>query len=255
MLNDETTPTKPPKDNTRSVITELTASSSHLNLKYPAFNENTEATFAANRLIDFTRGTHPRSRHALILAPQHKRRFSKTSQRLTPEDASDADSTITDVNTDLGGRGRPIMHFRPNLWRHLERDRSTLNIDLFWPLKTTVTADSLSGQTYRYSSSQIAPPLDDKQRDIADDDSDIFPLEDLRPLCEFRHLRSLKLNTMLRSYQKYIWQACWLNPGLEDLTLEMALAPDINNSYRHLYATIGFDWKMRSEEDGSEYYL
>ena len=121
------------------------------------------------------------------------------------------------------------MHFRPNLWRHLDRDRSILNIDLFWPLKPEATAE--------------------------DDDSDVFPLEDLQLLCEFRNLRSLQLNGMLQSYQKDIWQTCWLNPGLEELTLEMALEPVMNESYSPSCPVIQSGWTMKSGEDGSVHYL
>jgi hypothetical protein len=124
------------------------------------------------------------------------------------------------------------MHFQPNLWRHLERDRSTLNLDLFWPLKTDQAHD-------------------DKQ----DEDFDIFPLDEMRFLCEFRHLRSLQLNGMLQSYQKYIWTTCWLNPALEELTLEMALEPTIHDPYSQHCRAIEGEWQMKNEEEGSTEYL
>ena len=122
------------------------------------------------------------------------------------------------------------MHFRPNLWKHLERDRSTLNLDLFWPLKTD-------------------------QEDVEGEDSDIFIFRDMRPLGEFRHLRSLQLSGMLQSYQKYIWQTCWLNPALEELTLEMALEPTMHDPYGQHCPTIENGWKMTSEDECSVEYL
>lgn len=83
----------------------------------------------------------------------------------------------------------------------------------------------------------------------------MFPLEDMKALCEFRHLRSLQIGGMLQSYQKYIWQTCWLNPGLEELTLEMALEPTISDSYSHLCPRIEGEWKIMNEKDGSAHYL
>ena len=124
------------------------------------------------------------------------------------------------------------MHFRPNVWRHLERNRSALSLDLFWPLKT-----------------------DQAHVGRGDEDTDIFPFDDMRPLCEFRHLRSLQLIGMLQSYQMHIWQTCWLNPALEELTLEMALEPNMHDPYRQHCPAIESDWKMKSEEEGSVEYL
>lgn len=51
---------------------------------------------------------------------------------------------------------------------------------------------------------------------------DVFPLQDLSPLCLYRHLRTLKIVGMMESYQWYIWLTVWMNQGLTDLTLEMA---------------------------------
>jgi hypothetical protein len=74
-------------------------------------------------------------------------------------------------------------------------------------------------------------------------------------LCDFHHLRSLQLNGMLRSYQKYIWRTCWLNPALEELTLEMALEPTMHDPYRQHCPVIEGDWKMTREGEGSMEYL
>ena len=226
----------------RPALDELVLSSCRLNV-------DAAAAITINKLIDFTRGPPPGTRHGLILpetpdsALSHrKRRLSKAIRNTfsnrssaSQDDVnarSDSDSTVTEVHTDLGGPSRPIMHFRPNFWRHLERNRSTLNLDLFWPLKPD-------------------PAYDDEE----DEESDIFPLNDMRPLCDFHHLRSLQLNGMLQSYQKYIWQTCWLNPGLEELTLEMALEPSIHDPYSQHYTVIEGDWKMTGKGEGSVKYL
>jgi hypothetical protein len=223
----------------RPALDELVLSSCRLNV-------DAAAAIAVNRLIDFTRGTPPGTRHSVILfkTPDlalscRERHLSKTSRNTFGIQSSasrdgvsargDSDSTITEAHTDLGGPSRPVMHFRPNFWRHLERNRSTLNLDLFWPLK---------------------PDPDEE-----DEESDVFPLNDMRPLCDFRHLRSLQLNGMLQSYQKYIWQTCWLNPGLEELTLEMALEPSIHDPYSQHCRVIEGDWKMTGEGEGSMKYL
>lgn len=235
-------PIKTPRTIARRALGELVVSS-------PRLNTDAAAATAANRLIDFTRGTLPGTRHGLVLPmtsesvfSHHTRRLSKAARNTFSHRASasqdsfsvrsDPDSTISKIDSDVGGPSRPIMHFRPNLWRHLERNRSTLNLDLFWPLK----AD---------------PELDGG----VDDDCDIFPFDDMRPLCEFRHLRSLQLNGMLQSYQKHIWRACWLNPALEELTIEMALQPNLHDPYSQHCPAIGDDWRMKSEAEGSVAYL
>jgi hypothetical protein len=240
--NEFESPTKTPRTHTRPALGELVLSSSRL-------NTDAAAAIAANRLIDFTRGTPPGTRHGLVLpkTPEsvlshHKRRLSQAARNTFSHRASasqdnasvrsDPDSTITEIHTDLGGPSRPIMHFRPNLWRHLERDRSALNLDLFWPLK-----------------------MDQAHDDKEDEDSGIFPFDEMRPLCEFRHLRSLQLNGMLQSYQKHIWQTCWLNPALEELTLEMALEPTMHDPYSQHCPAIESDWKMKSEDESSMEYL
>jgi hypothetical protein len=226
----------------RPALDELVLSSCRLNV-------DAAAAIAVNRLIDFTRGMSSGTRHGVILPEtpdsalsRRKRHLSKASRNTfgnrssaSQDDVSarsDSNSTVTEAHTDLGRPSRPIMHFRPNFWRHLERNRSTLNLDLFWPLKPD--------------------PAHDGEED---EDSDVFPLNDLRPLCDFRHLQSLQLNGMLRSYQKYIWQTCWLNPRLEELTLEMALEPSIHDPYSEHCPVIEGDWKMTGEGEGSMKYL
>jgi hypothetical protein len=73
-------------------------------------------------------------------------------------------------------------------------------------------------------------------------------LEDLEPLCNFRQLRSLKITGMMESYQKYIWQAVWLNPHLRELTLEMALEPNIRKGHNKAWPTIKGTWRLQKLE-------
>lgn len=49
----------------------------------------------------------------------------------------------------------------------------------------------------------------------------------MKPLLNFKNLRSLTLGGMERSYQRIIWQTVFQNSQLNDLTLEMALSPVI----------------------------
>ena len=51
----------------------------------------------------------------------------------------------------------------------------------------------------------------------------VYPVHDLAPLCQYRHLRSLTITGMMQSYQSRIWEVVWLNLYLTDLTLEMEM--------------------------------
>ncbi|EAW10977.1 uncharacterized protein ACLA_066130 [Aspergillus clavatus NRRL 1] len=97
----------------------------------------------------------------------------------------------------LGIPTHPLLHFRGGAtWSRLPRTLPTLALDLFHPVRP----DQETEET-------------------------ILPLDELAPLCQFRGLRVLKLTGMMQSYQRYIWQAAWLNPELEELELGMALEP------------------------------
>lgn len=132
------------------------------------------------------------------------------------------------VSADLGGLEKPISNFRPHLWRLLERDREVLNLDLFWPIKLDEDSDD-----------------DDEQGEHVNRDGDpkgVFPFRDLKPLTDFRNLRFLQLNGMMRSYQPLIWAACWVNKGLTKVHLEMALEPVICEDILHKYRKIDRNW-------------
>lgn len=77
-------------------------------------------------------------------------------------------------------------------------------------------------------------------------ENDTFLLEDLTPLVHFSQLRTLKIVGMLDSYQTRIWEAVWLCPHLEALTLEMCLEPSIRRTRSREWPTIRGDWKIRS---------
>lgn len=117
------------------------------------------------------------------------------------------------------GSSKPIMSFRGGVsWRNLDKEREELSLDLFW-------SDTRRENPFR---------------------PDIMPIEDLRPLSNFRNLRFLKLTGMLQSYQPFIWQAVWLNPALEDLHLEMALEPCIRQAFAASWPKIRGSWFPRT---------
>ena len=100
-----------------------------------------------------------------------------------------------------------ILPFRLALWRKLDRDATSLCLDLFTPIPLeTLEQDEeedFAQLAYKYTASP----------------AHLFPLTD------FHHLRYLALYGMLQSYQDVIWQTCWQAPNLETLILEMALEP------------------------------
>ncbi|KAE8374128.1 hypothetical protein BDV26DRAFT_270534 [Aspergillus bertholletiae] len=129
----------------------------------------------------------------------------------------------------------PILEFRGgDTWDLLTRDRSSLGLDLFWPIDFS-TPDSTS-QNHNPNSIKTATAAageeGSQQPNSTDtnDEQSTFPLTSLIPLLHFRHLRALKLTGMMASYQKYIWQAAWLNPHLEELELGMTLAPSLRRN-------------------------
>ena len=113
-----------------------------------------------------------------------------------------------------------VTMFTKEFWPSFDSNTQHLHLDLFWP---GVGSEPRDGDT--------------------------FPLEDLEPLCNFHQLRSLKITGMLDSYQKYIWQAVWLNPNLKELTLEMALEPSIRRNHDKDWPTIQGSWQLKKLSD------
>jgi len=134
-------------------------------------------------------------------------------------------STLTMEPHREGSKTAPVyvptkILFTKELWSTLDNNLQHLHLDLFWP---NVEAEPRDG--------------------------DVFPLEDLEPICNFRRLRSLKLTGMMQSYQKYIWQTAWLCPNLKELALEMALEPCIRSDHDKDWPTIKGMWQMKKLED------
>lgn len=110
-------------------------------------------------------------------------------------------------------------------WSDLLRTKKTLGLDLFWP-----------------HSAESDEPVR-------------LEINELKPLCQFRSLRSLKITGMLQSYQSYIWQTAWLNLELEELSLEMALEPKIDSAIHVAqWKLIGDGWKMDKKQSAEPVY-
>ncbi|PIG82944.1 hypothetical protein AARAC_008157 [Aspergillus arachidicola] len=155
----------------------------------------------------------------------------------------------------------PILEFRGgDTWDLLARDRKSLGLDLFWPINFSTTDSS---QTRTHNIAKATPTkaeATERQRHLQpqspvqsqepkenpqEQETEIFPLSSLTPLLHFRHLRTLKLTGMMSSYQKYIWQAAWLNPHLEELELGMALAPSLRRNYVTKWPCIRGGWTLK----------
>ncbi|PGH06361.1 hypothetical protein GX51_02371 [Blastomyces parvus] len=162
-------------------------------------------------------------------------------------------------------------------WNRFDWNCDTLDLDLFRPAVTRnrkkerekskeqiksqrneqgkAKKEDESERCQEKSKEEILNPFDDEyeitisDEDEDDDDDDILPIEAIAPLCNFRNLRFLKLAGMSQSYQKYIWQVAWLNPGLETLELEMALEPCIRRPFSG-WPYIKGGWIQQSRPDG-----
>ncbi|KAE8397831.1 hypothetical protein BDV37DRAFT_289054 [Aspergillus pseudonomiae] len=155
--------------------------------------------------------------------------------------------------TDLATPANPILEFRGgDTWDLLARDRKSLGLDLFWPIEFPNPALD-SGYPIK-AISTASQPQEPKGKDKDEQGPETFPLTSLTPLLHFRHLRALKLTGMMRSYQKYIWQAAWLNPYLEELELGMALAPSLRRRYVTRWPCIRGGWTLPKERFGGPVY-
>lgn len=116
-----------------------------------------------------------------------------------------------------GAPVKPLSEFRGGAaWNLIPRNRASLGLDLFWPCA-----------------------------DKNDDEMDCLGLAEMQPLCQFRHLRSLKIVGMMQSYQTYIWQAAWLDLNLTELELDMALEPEVIDRTRYAqWHLIQEGWSM-----------
>lgn len=221
----------------------------------------TSQALHSNKLVDLGRRARSRSRGASSRADSENRsnpfqRFSlltmgRSKKRSNSVNDKDKDDIEPDNNSDQkqsetkqasiqsvlsirspqepGTPAKPLMYFRGGAsWNCLPRDMQAIGIDVFWPVKNNQVGMS--------------------------DRREVLHIEELAPLCQFRGLRVLKLTGMLQSYQKYIWQAAWLNTQLEELELGMALAPRIRRNYQGKWPFIKGGWMMSSDSYGEPVY-
>ncbi|KIV95385.1 hypothetical protein PV10_03049 [Exophiala mesophila] len=167
--------------------------------------------------------------------------------------SSTSDPQMAHISVDLGGPEKPIPNFRPQLWRHLDKQRDSLNLDLFWSIKLESHG----------SDDEDGGDIDDLDEDQEDLNKDLFPIQGLRPLLTFHNLRYLQLNGMMQSYQPLIWATCWVNKNLSTLHLEMALEPEMRQppfdpregkpSFRRIDRHWTYDPSAEVDEEYTEY--
>lgn len=135
---------------------------------------------------------------------------------------------VIEYDTDIATPEKPLLNFcGGSNWSIILRNRERLGLDLFRP----------------YNSDR-------------DEDAETRTHSELKPLCEFRNLRSLKIMGMMQSYQSSIWRAVWLNPKLDELELEMALEPEIvNRILRGEWRDIREGWAIAGKMGGEPVYL
>ncbi|RAL11901.1 uncharacterized protein BO97DRAFT_453530 [Aspergillus homomorphus CBS 101889] len=146
----------------------------------------------------------------------------------------------------------PLLEFRGGeTWARIPQSRRTLGIDVYLPTNTAAPA------------ADAAPDADPagEQADADEEDVEgeiiqieILPLEQLFPLIHFRGLRSLKITGMVQSYQTYIWQAAWLNTGLEDLELAMVCEPRFRRAFTGSWPYIKGGWTLNQVHYGEPVY-
>ncbi|KAJ5128255.1 hypothetical protein N7448_001972 [Penicillium atrosanguineum] len=133
---------------------------------------------------------------------------------------------IFSFNVNVGTPMKPLVDFRGGMsWLSLPRDKSKLGLDLF--------SSCAQGQ----------------------ENINCLDLMELKPLCQFRGLRSLKLFGMMQSYQTYIWQTAWLNLGLDELELGMVLKPEILSvTHGRQWSLVEEGWSMNEKQTADPVY-
>ncbi|OJJ51755.1 hypothetical protein ASPZODRAFT_163543 [Penicilliopsis zonata CBS 506.65] len=164
-----------------------------------------------------------RGEHPLFRSP-----FKMSPPPTPKKDDKFAVIPATAIKQEVGTLLKPLMYFRGGAsWKCLPRNAEIVSMDVFWPI----------------------------QENQDEGKEDMLPLEELKPIIEFRSLRVLKITGMMQSYQKYIWEVVWLNPELTDLWLEMALEPSLESNLSGEWQVIKHNWKVQEPfADGFEIY-
>ncbi|KAH0557178.1 hypothetical protein GP486_005029 [Trichoglossum hirsutum] len=82
-----------------------------------------------------------------------------------------------------------------------------------------------------------------------DDETGAFLPEDLVPLRTLAALRSLTVVGMTESYQKQIWEALWLIPGVRHLDLRMTTEPALRRDRDEKWEYIEGPWKIKKFDE------
>ncbi|PKX90386.1 uncharacterized protein P174DRAFT_515497 [Aspergillus novofumigatus IBT 16806] len=179
--------------------------------------------FSQSRLFDFSKRQRSQSRsptRAPSISSETRRRRFRTPFNMANSRRNEK------IESEPGTPARPLIYFRGGAtWNHLPKDLTALGIDVFWPVK--------EGQ---------------------DVEENMLNIEEMAPLCQFRNLRVLKITGMIQSYQKYIWQAAWLNTDLEELELGMALEPRIRRRASKRWPYIKGGWMLDQSHHSEPVY-
>lgn len=188
-------------------------------------------SFSQSRLFDFSKRQRSQSRsptRAPSISSETRRRRFRTPFNMASSRRNEKIESVlaTPTPQEPGTPARPLIYFRGGAtWNHLPKDLTALGIDVFWPVK--------EGQ---------------------DVEENMLNVEEMAPLCQFRNLRVLKITGMMQSYQKYIWQAAWLNTDLEELELGMALEPRIRRRASKRWPYIKGGWMLDQSHHSEPVY-
>lgn len=84
------------------------------------------------------------------------------------------------------GESKIIEHFRPRLFKDIDKAQTSLKLDLFWPIPIN-------------NSTEDGPAVDDHDSDDDTSCRHAFPYDGLEPLRTFRSLRVLQISGMMQS--------------------------------------------------------
>ncbi|KAA8645373.1 hypothetical protein EYZ11_000445 [Aspergillus tanneri] len=205
------------------------------------FSSRSSSPFPRPRAFDLSRRARSHSRSRSPSSATSTRRsssilrspFSMLGSKKTDEgveSAATAPPASPIIPSDQATLAKPLMSFQGGTtWDYLAKDRRTLGLDLFWPVNASKEEDKSN--------------------------KEMLNIVELEPLSQFRNLRVLKITGMMQSYQKYIWQAAWLNTRLEELEMGMALQPRLRRPHAERWPYIKGGWTLnKAHYDKPVYY-
>ncbi|GME28525.1 hypothetical protein GTA08_BOTSDO12955 [Neofusicoccum parvum] len=97
---------------------------------------------------------------------------------------------------------------------------------------------------------------DAETRDVHEPHPDYFAHDDLKHVTSFEHLKILRVYNMVDSFQPFLWEAVWKNPGLVTLELGMKDKPitrDSDNGGKPM-PVIDRNWEYHPERVATDTY-